>query len=89
MFFARGHKPVKRQRIFAHMGVNEKDDFGVQLAKRGVGRKRHLHEVADAAHVHEHLIRSFFREASAKLANHRSPVLPPFLRLSTTPRDRR
>jgi hypothetical protein len=29
------------------------------------------------------LIRSFFREASAKLANHRSPVLPLFLRPST------
>jgi hypothetical protein len=29
------------------------------------------------------LIRAFFGEASAKLANHGRPVLPPFLRLST------
>jgi hypothetical protein len=29
------------------------------------------------------LIRAFFGEASAKLANHRRSVLPPFVRLST------
>jgi hypothetical protein len=29
------------------------------------------------------LIRSFFRKPSAKLTNHRSPVLPLFLRPST------
>src|SRR6266581_6245545 len=65
------------------MGVDQERHFGVELTKRGVGRKRHLHEVADAAHVHEHLIRSFFGEASAKLANHRTPVLPLSLRPST------
>jgi hypothetical protein len=34
------------------------------------------------------LIRSFFGEPSAKLANHRSPVLPLFLRPSTHTRPR-
>src|SRR5437867_1070752 len=70
MLLARGHKSIKRQRIFAHMGINQECDFGVQLAECGVGRKRHLYEVADAAHVHEHLVRSFFRKPSAKLPNH-------------------
>src|SRR6266581_9545778 len=65
------------------MGVDQERHFGVELTKRGVGRKRHLHEVADAAHVHEHLIRSFFGEAPAKLANYRTPVLPLSLRPST------
>src|SRR5260370_955176 len=84
MLFARGNKTVQRQRIFTHMGVDQERHFGVELAERGVRRKRHLHEVADAAHVHEHLIRSFFAEPSAKLANHRTPVLPLSLRPSTS-----
>src|SRR5712692_12071473 len=84
MLFARGNKTVQRQRIFTHMGVDQERHFGVELAKRVVRRKRHLHEVADAAHVHEHLIRSFFAEPSAKLANHRTPVLPLSLRPSTS-----
>ena len=83
MFFARGDKSVQRQRIFADVGMNQEVHFGVQLAERGVRRQRHLHEVAHAAHVQEHLIRSFFGKAPAKLANHRSPVLPLSLRPST------
>src|SRR5882762_11874899 len=86
MLFPRRHKPVQRQRIFPYMGMDQESDFGVQLAERGVRRKRDLHEVPDAAHVHEHLVRSFFGEPSAKLANHRSPVLPLFLRPSTRSR---
>jgi hypothetical protein len=69
--------------------MDQESDFGVQLAERGVRRKRDLHEVPDAAHVHEHLVRSFFGEPSAKLANHRSPVLPLFLRPSTRSRESR
>src|SRR2546423_278802 len=68
---------------FADVGMNQEVHFGVQLAERGVRRQRHLHEVAHAAHVQEHLIRSFFGKAPAKLANHRSPVLPLSLRPST------
>src|SRR2546427_5641420 len=83
MLFARGNKAIEREGVFPHMGVNQEGDFGVQLAQRGVSRERHLHEIADTAHVHEHLIRSFSGEASAKLANHRSPVLPLSLRPST------
>src|SRR6266478_3039491 len=86
MFFPRGNKSVQRQRVFSHMGVDQEGYFSVQLAKRGIRRKRHLHEVAHAANVHEHLIRSFFGKPSAKLANHRSPVLPLFLRPSTRTR---
>src|SRR2546427_2159303 len=83
MFFPRRNKPVQRQRVFPDMRMDQEGHFGVQLAERGVRRKRHLYEVAHATHVHEHLIRSFFGEPSAKLANHRSPVLPLFLRPST------
>src|SRR5712692_11831305 len=83
MLFARGNKAIEREGVFPHMGVNQEGDFGVQLAQRGVSRERHLHEIADTAYVHEHLIRSFSGEESAKLANHRSPVLPLSLRPST------
>src|SRR6266480_4057237 len=83
ILFARGDKTEERQGIFAHVRVNEKSDLGVQLAERSVGRERHLHEITNAAHVDEHLVRPFSSEASAKLTNHRQSVLPPFLRLST------
>src|SRR2546421_10987867 len=58
----------------------------MEFAERSVRRQRHLHEVAYAAYVDEHLVRSFFGEPSAKLANHRSPVLPLFFRPSTRSR---
>jgi hypothetical protein len=29
-----------------------------------------VHEVADSAHVHQHLVRPFIAERSAKLSNH-------------------
>src|SRR5260370_2013156 len=69
------------------MGVDQEGYFGMKLAERTVRRQRHLHEVAHAAHIDRHLIRSFFSEPSAKLANHRSPVLPLFLRPSTRSLD--
>ena len=72
MFFARREKSVERERIFANMGVNQQSDFGVQIAKRGVGRERNQHNVADAADVNEHLIRSLVGKPPAQLANHRS-----------------
>src|ERR1700722_8172303 len=71
------------------MGVNQQRHFGVEFPKRGVGGERHLHEIPNAAHIHKHLVGSLIGKASAKLANHRSPVLPPYLRLSTRHRDRR
>src|SRR5215472_17752599 len=83
MLFARGYKTVKRQRIFAHVRVNQQCDFRVQFAKRGVSRKRNLYEVANTTHINKHLVRSFFGEAPAQLPNHGTSVLPPFLRLST------
>jgi hypothetical protein len=63
--------------------VNEKGNFSVEFAERGERRERDLNEIADPADIDEHLIRAFFGEASAKLANHRRSVLPPFVRLST------
>src|ERR1700732_3209297 len=83
MLFARGQKPIQRQRIFAHMRVDQQRNFRMEFPERGVGREGHLHDVPNAAHIHEHLVRSLIGEVSAKLANHRSPVLPPYLRLST------
>src|SRR6267154_1350288 len=68
------------------MSMNQERHFGMEFAQRGISRERHLHHVAHAAHVHEHLVRSFFGEPSAKLANHRSPVLPLFFRPSTQTR---
>src|SRR5205807_7266804 len=86
MFFPRGDKSIQRQRIFAHMGVDQEGDFSMQFAERGIRREWHLHDVPHAAHVDEHLVRSFFGKPSAKLANHRSPVLPLFFRPSTRSR---
>src|SRR6266849_9691932 len=83
MFFAGGNESVERKRIFAHVRVNQERDFGMEFTERGEGREWHLDEIADAAHIENDLIRSFFSEASAERSNHRSPVLPPFLRLST------
>src|SRR5262249_4987940 len=88
MLFTRRNEAIERQSIFAHVGVSQQRDFRVQFAEPGVSRKRDLYEVANAANVDQHFVRSFFGEASAQLANHRcseswAPVLPPFLRLST------
>jgi len=48
--------------------------LGWQLAERGVGRKRDLHEDTTAAHVHEHFDH-LFRESSREAGNQtRSPV---------------
>jgi hypothetical protein len=55
----------------------------MEFAKSSVGGKWDLDKVPNAADIDEHLIRAFFGEASTKLANHRRPVLPPFVRLST------
>ena len=83
MLFAGGNKAVEGEGVLANMRVNEKGDFGVEFAERGVRRKRNLNEIAYATDIDEHLIRAFFGEASPELANHGRPVLPPFLRLST------
>src|SRR6267378_6103543 len=87
MFLARGDKPVQGQCIFPYMRVDQEGHFGMQLAERGVSRKRHLNDIADSAHVDKHLVWSFFGKPSAKLANHRSPVLPLFFRPSTRSRE--
>jgi hypothetical protein len=51
MLFARGEKTVEGESVFAHVGVDEESDFGVQLAERGEGGERDLHKVADAADI--------------------------------------
>src|SRR5579872_2960551 len=84
MLFARGDKAVESESVFADMGVDEKSDFGVKITERGVGGKGDLNEIAHAADIDEDLVRAFFGEASAELANHGRPVLPPFVRLSTS-----
>src|SRR5260370_14571683 len=61
----------------------QQGDFGVQFAERGESGERHLHEVAHATYVHEHLIRSLVGETSAKLANHRRRVLSTAATVST------
>jgi len=63
--------------------VNEKRDFGVEFAEGSVGGERDLDEIAYAADIDQDLIRAFFGETSAELANHERSVLPPFVRLST------
>jgi hypothetical protein len=62
--------------------MDEKSNFGMKITEGSVRRKRDLDEISHAADINEDLVRTFFREASAKLANHGTPVLPPFLRLS-------
>jgi hypothetical protein len=88
MLFTRGDEAVEREGVFANVGVDEKSDFSVEFAEGGVRRERDLDKIANAADIDEHLIRAFFSEASAELANHGRPVLPPFVRLSTSGGDR-
>src|SRR5579859_419403 len=83
MFFAGREKTVERERVFANVSVNEQRDFGVKFAERGIGGKRNGNDVADAAHIDEHLVGPFVSEAAAKLSDHRSAVLPLFFRPST------
>jgi hypothetical protein len=87
MLFPRGDEAVECERVLADVRVNEKSDLGMKFAESGVGGKRDLDKVPNAADIDEHLIRAFFGEASAKLANHRRQVLPPFVRLSTRSRE--
>jgi len=88
MFFAGRKKSVERESVFADMRVNEKCDFGVELAEGRVRGKRNGDDVADTTDIHKDLIGSFVSEPAAKLSNHRTPVLPLFLRPSTRDRDR-
>jgi hypothetical protein len=84
MLLARGDETVESESVFANVGVDEKSDFSVEFAEGGVRRERDLDKIANAADIDEHLIRAFFGEASAELTNHGRPVLPPFVRLSTS-----
>src|SRR6267142_1827005 len=87
MFFARGEKTVECERIFANVTVNQKSNFRVEFAERGISGKRDGNEVTNTADIHKNLVRSFVGKTSAKLSNHRSPVLPLFFRPSTQIRD--
>ena len=88
MLFAGGNEAVESKRVLADVGMDEKTDFGMEFAERGIGRKGNLNEIAHAADIDEDLVWAFFGEASTELANHGRPVLPPFLRLSTRSRVR-
>src|SRR5713226_4214426 len=89
MLFARGEKAVEGEGIFAHVGVDEQGDFGVQFAEGGERGERDLHEVADAAYIDEDLIRALVGETSAKLANHRRRVFSSAVGVSTRGSARR
>jgi hypothetical protein len=84
MLFTGGNEAVEGERVLTDVRMDEKRHFGVKFAESGVRGERDLDEVAYAADVDEDLVRAFFGEATAKLANHGRPVLPPFLRLSTS-----
>jgi hypothetical protein len=88
MLLSGRNETVESKRVFANMGVNKKSDFRVKFAESRIRGKWNLDDITHAADIDEHLIRAFFSKASAKLANHRRPVLPPFVRLSTRQRDR-
>ena len=70
MFFARGNKTIESERIFAHVGVNQQGDFGMQFAESGERGERNLHEIADAADIHEHLIRSLAGRHTVLMSSH-------------------
>ena len=76
MFFARGKKPVERQRILAYMGMDQQGNFGAKITHGGKRGKRHCNQVADSADVENDLIGSFFEQAAAKESYHRMKVLP-------------
>ncbi len=87
MLFAGGDEAVEGERVLADVSVDEKSDFGVEFAHSSVGRERNLHQIAYAVDIDKDLVRAFFGKASAELANHGRPVLPPFVRLSTSAGD--
>lgn len=71
------------------MGVDEQGDFGVEFAESSEGRERDGDEIADATNIEDDLIGAFLEEAAAEESDHRMPVLPPYVRLSTRQQDRR
>jgi hypothetical protein len=56
----------------------------MQIAQRSVSGERNQHDIPNPANINEHLIRPLVCKPPAQLANHRSSVLPPYLRLSNT-----
>src|SRR5258705_13678344 len=42
----------------------------MQIAKRVERRHRNVHEITDAAYIHQHLVRTFVSKRAAKLRNH-------------------
>ncbi len=76
MLFARAQKTVQRDGIFAHLRVNQKRDVGMKIAQRVKRGQRDMHEVADAAHIHQHLNSAVYRQAYREAAQS-SRVHPP------------
>src|SRR5580692_1896876 len=70
MLFSRAQKAVEGNRVLAHLRVDQQRDVRMKIPKRVKRRKWNVHEVADSAHVHQHLVRPFVAERSAKLSNH-------------------
>jgi hypothetical protein len=76
VLFARGEKPVKRQRVFPHMRVDQKRHFSVEIAKRGESGERHGNQIPDTSHIEDDLVWPFFEQAPAQESDHRVRVLP-------------
>jgi len=76
MLLASGEKTIESQGVFANVRVDEQGDFGVEIAERCKGGKRHGNKIADAADIEDYLVGSFFEKTPAKKSDHRLPVLP-------------
>jgi hypothetical protein len=75
VLFAGGEETVKSEGVFADVGVDEESDFGVEFSEGGESGEWNGNEVADTSDVENHLVGTFFEEATAEKSDHRLKVL--------------
>ena len=71
-FFVLREEAVERQRVFANVRVDAQAHFGADVGKLGEGRHRDGDVIADAARLHNRLVRMFFEKNAAQMSEHRS-----------------
>ncbi len=70
MPFARSEETVERERVLAHVGVDQQRDLFMQLTEAIERRERDVDQVAHAAYVHQYLVGPLVHQPAAKLRDH-------------------
>ena len=65
-----GKKSEQRQHVLANMGMNVELHGLILFRQRRIGRNRNGHLIADAVHIHNHLIGMLFEKGAAKMGDH-------------------